>query len=369
LAKIDEQEEEGSQEESVDGSNLDDPLNNDSTTTDFGNLHPMDFRFLDKIHQHRDSLKNLKSTCKAYGLNPNTPRDTAAHSTADIVALAEYFMRIRTNDESVQHLDETGFEVMMRFGSLPPTLITDKDKRGEAANMFRRWWSPTLNDIARMTPSDTTSYPIPGVRALLGIAGYKVDDSTTSKASAVDTFKRAQGMLAQQGYSMRAYSNEYFCVSTQEILWKASSHLTYLLYCAFGYDEDSFDLDNTEQINTDILQSQASTINSTIFTEENLTTLDAHDLRILCDMYGFEYAVTQQLSRDDLQRMIPATLDTKFPHTPTYVPPQTHTMSKVAERLRTLALRPGVTQTRASTTIRETGRTTADMDRADEEYW
>ena len=65
LAKIDEQEEEGSQEESVDGSNLDDPLNNDSTTTDFGNLHPMDFRFLDKIHQHRDSLKNLKSTCKA----------------------------------------------------------------------------------------------------------------------------------------------------------------------------------------------------------------------------------------------------------------------------------------------------------------
>ena len=370
LAKIDEQEEDSSPEQSVDGSNLDDLLNNDSTTKEFGNLHPMDFQFMDKINQHKDSLKNLKSTCKAYGLNPNTPRDTAAHSTANIVELAEYFMKIRKNDASVQHLDETDFEAMMRFGNLPPTLITDKDKRGEAANMFRRWWSPTLDDIARMTPSDTTSYPIPGVRALLGIAGYKVDDSTTSKTSAVDTFKRAQGMLAQQGYSMRAYSNDYFCVSTPEILSKASSHLLCLLYCAFGGDVDSFDLDNIEQIKTDILQSQADTIDSTVFAEENLTTLDAHDLRILCDMYGFDYAVTQQISGEALQRMIPGMLDTEFQHTPSYVPPKTHTTSKIAEHLRTLSLQPGGTPTRvARTTSKETEVAADGMHVADEEHW
>jgi len=84
---------------------------------------------------------------------------------------------------------------------------------------------------------------------------------------------------------------------------------------------DSFDLDNIEQIKTDILQSQADTIDSTVFAEENLTTLDAHDLRLLFDMYGFDYAVTQQISREALQCMIPGMLDTEFQHTPSYVPP------------------------------------------------
>lgn len=271
------------------------------TPKSLGALHPLESHFLDEINSHKTSLKDIKSICRAYGLNPNTPKHLPPHSTADIIQLSESFMSIRTRETPLRQLQDEDFEAMMQFGNLPPTLVTDKSKRGEAITVFNRWWTQSLEDIGRISPSEMAAYPIPGIRALIGVAGYKVDDSSTTKVTSITVLKRTQGLLALQGLSMRPYSNDYFNISTPEILDMASSHLICLLYCAFGSDIDTFDLDNIDEIKITIAQSQACSIDSTVFADDNLTTLDARDLRILNDMYGFDYAATEQCSREELQ--------------------------------------------------------------------
>ena len=136
----------------------------------------------------------------------------------------------------------------------------DKQKRGEAASVFKRWWSQSLVELGRMSPAEVGSFPVPGVRLLLGTAGYKVDKSSASRPTAIEIFKQAQVMRAQQGHSTQAYPNDYFTVANQILLTQGSSHLIYILHCAFGGDIETFDIDNINTIITDIIQSQAPTI-------------------------------------------------------------------------------------------------------------
>ena len=369
MADVQEEEENGSFISNEDDDIPERGDEDDDSPPVFSNLHPLDLDFLYKLYKANPSLKDMKATCSAYGLNPNTAKHAPAHTGPALIRLATTFMAIRKDQEHLTQLNEQDFEEMLRFGNLPTALIVDKQKRGEAANMFKRWWSQSLVDLGRMSPTEVGSFPVAGVRALLGTAGYKVDKSSATRPTAIDTFKQAQVMLAQQGHSTQAYPNNYFTVASQMVLTQGSSHLIYILHCAFGGDIETFDIDNIKGIITDITQSQAPTIDSTVFAADNLSTLDAQDLRILNDMFGRDFAATQHMSRDDLQRMLPGDLNTRCEHRPSYTPPNHRTTSKIANDLRNLALIPGRQPTHTSANVRhddEKGETQIEESESDE---
>jgi hypothetical protein len=127
-----------------------DQMKEEDTCKPLGTLYPLDSHFLDRIDSQKASLKDIKTTCRVYGLNPNTPKNLPPHSVANIIQLAKMFMKIRTGETHIQEITDDEFEAMMQFGNLPPTLCTDKSRRGEAAEMFKRWLAQSVEVIGRI---------------------------------------------------------------------------------------------------------------------------------------------------------------------------------------------------------------------------
>jgi hypothetical protein len=92
----------------------------EQTPIPIGLLYPLDSHFLARLNNNTSSVKAVKSVCRAYGLNPNTPKHLRLHTAADILQLAESFMSIRTKETHLQQLHDEDFEEMMQFGNLPP---------------------------------------------------------------------------------------------------------------------------------------------------------------------------------------------------------------------------------------------------------
>ena len=155
LAPFQQQNETGSQPSNDDAQDPDEKgEGNEDVPPSVGPLFPLDYSFNDKLYKTSASLKEMKSICNTHGFNPDTAKNTPVHTASELTDLAIKFMSIRSKQISLQQLNEHEFEEMLRFGNLSPALITDKDRRGDAVNIFKRWWLQSLVDIGRMTPAE-----------------------------------------------------------------------------------------------------------------------------------------------------------------------------------------------------------------------
>ena len=91
MADVQEEEENGSFISNEDDDIPERGDEDDDSPPVFSNLHPMDLDFLHKLYKASPSLKDMKATCSAYGLNPNTAKHAPAHTGPALIRLATTF--------------------------------------------------------------------------------------------------------------------------------------------------------------------------------------------------------------------------------------------------------------------------------------
>ena len=333
-------------------------------------LKPMDLFLMSKLQASVTRRSEMKSICRAYGLNPNTPKGIPDHSAEDLITLAKAMTEFRSGELNVYELDEQAFTSLLRFGNIPSNLVDDNNRFGEGGVLLRRWWKPTLKEVADFSPEQLNLLPLAGLKAALGVAGFQVTKSSSNKPSAAANIAAAQGMLATQGFTMRVYPNDHIQLSTEDVLKQATRELLFLIHIALGHNEDAFDEMDLPGAQKIILNTDVAYIDTTVFVPEHTQDMDADDLRVILDLYGYPFAGTKNIGSDDLHHMIPTNLTKQFPYqrNPDYTPP-VETSSIRTRMMSWRAQRPPTTPAGRRLTAGTTVPTQGDREGGDDEEY